>query len=608
VDTDELDRTFRALVAGAHPASHEMSIRLRGDDALAEELDAIAGAVGAPRFALHDGELIAWTKPYGNPWALHGDLASMRALSARIPARRFEVELEPEAGSGVLQAGVFTGVPFAALDAWVRSHPRPRLAGCDVRATLTCWGSRSACAAISTRVARGGGAALAELPGGLAISIDRADRIVDVVGSVLREIEGGQRGAWRAELVLTGDAAWRCQISEFMAGVQLRLVLGELLRDVPPVPEPPPAAIVLAPAPRLAELALPEQLQLELAEDDWRALGRDGSFVAVSAPPQHVSADGRHRLQVRGHDPPRMQRTDAATGAMHDVPAGADPYRRTALGFIGPELVLIETALQLGRIRKRIVVHAFDGAERTSRMFIHPAGLTLDPEAGRVHVVAERDGVPELRAVDLARFEETVVHVFEGGPPPGAPGRTGPVVPRQLFVHDGVLLGVVSGRDTALVRYAAGGADVIARVCGSLEYVIRDEASLTLVTAEVDRSVADRCETFLHRLALGGEQLGTVRLGTARTERFAAAGAWRAWHGRDTGRVAVYEGLAPCDEVAVPSGHRVAALAMSPGGALACVLDAVDGDTALLAVARRGRQAQIALPASARIRWHAPVG
>jgi hypothetical protein len=35
------------------------------------------------------------------------------------------------------------------------------------------------------------------------------------------------------------------------------------------------------------------------------------------------------------------------------------------------------------------------------------------------------------------------------------------------------------------------------------------------------------------------------------------------------------------------------------------VLDAVDGDTALLVVARQGRRTEVAWPASASVRWQA---
>ena len=58
-------------------------------------------------------------------------------------------------------------------------------------------------------------------------------------------------------------------------------------------------------------------------------------------------------------------------------------------------------------------------------------------------------------------------------------------------------------------------------------------------------------------------------------------------------------------EIPVPPGHRLSSLALLPGGALAGVLDAVDGDTALLVVARQGRRAEVALPASASVRWQA---
>jgi hypothetical protein len=60
--------------------------------------------------------------------------------------------------------------------------------------------------------------------------------------------------------------------------------------------------------------------------------------------------------------------------------------------------------------------------------------------------------------------------------------------------------------------------------------------------------------------------------------------------------------------IAVLSGHRLSSLAMSPCGVLARVLDAVGGDTALLVVAREGRHAQVALPASAGVRWQATDG
>ncbi|HEX3764230.1 MAG TPA: hypothetical protein VHW23_36300 [Kofleriaceae bacterium] len=627
MDGHALDRCLQALVVPDYPSTLGVTIRPIGiEGESTEELDRIADTIGGEWCSRRHGEkgLVIRVRTSWNPWALHAALVRMCAWSERVPSQRLEVDfVHPGLVNemkiqvrGTLRAGVFTSgnVPLAELDAWVSAHPRPRLAGHRVRATLFCWTPRTSQLRRSARsqAEPRNQVEIAELPGGLAFFIQRADCIAPVT----REIGPAMPLTGTFELVLRGDAAWRCRVSDQITAHMLRLLLNDLLRDVPPSePAPACAEIVLPPAPALGKPGPSEQLQLELEDGDWRVLAPDGSFASMPWPTRHVSADGRYRVQVsaddryrfRGHRhaPPQIRLTDTVTGAVRDVQPDGRRYPRVPLGFVGSELVMVEHANWLDD-RERIVLHAPDGTERTSREFDEIMVFTLDPEAARAYLVASRvpalwtaGDVPKLLAIDLHRFEETVLQTFPGAVPSSVPWGRDP----HLLCHGGELFGLHSARETTLVRYARG-VEVIARVGGELDHASLDGATLTLVTADLDLA-ADRCETFLHRLTLTGDWLGTVRLGLEPSVRFAAAGPWLAWHGRDSGRIVHYEGLEPCDEIAVPSGHRVSDLAVSPSGALACVLSATDRDTALLVVARDGQRTQLELPVSARVSWRA---
>src|SRR5258707_7972519 len=84
-------------------------------DKLADELDAAARELGAPSFAIHEGQLWSFAKVYGNPWNTHDVLASLCRLSSRVPDRSFEVSLDPDGSEGTLRSGELLGIPVAPL-------------------------------------------------------------------------------------------------------------------------------------------------------------------------------------------------------------------------------------------------------------------------------------------------------------------------------------------------------------------------------------------------------------------------------------------------------------------------------------------------------------
>ncbi len=577
MDGATLDRYMRGLLDEKLPCPKELFVRIEGaaDDALADELATAADELGAPRFMISDGALITWAKTWGNPWDLHDAMTGLRALSARFPTLVFAIDLAPDGPAGQLRAGAFVDLPFADLASWVAGHPRPRFAGVDLRATLTVRSSRTVLAKLRDELAAL--APITEIRGGLALAIDRADHVASLTDRAIRAVAFAD-DAWRLEIELTGALTWRHTVTDFVGALALKCLLATLLRGVPSPPgpiavdEPIPD---LVPAPALARIALPDVLEVEIAERRWVMRSADGAFTPVPA-----------------------------SELAPDLGIAPSAYRRRELGKLGGDRILVDTALDLGRIRKRLVVRAPDGTERSSRDFINTTGPELDLAGARAFLIAERDGVPELRVVDLAIFAETCLCSFADV-----------AAPDQLLFH-GALYGLVRDRTaTRVVRYADGTPEVIAEVAGAFELCTR-LGEVILIQACVlefdhDRNRVLRHDSLLHEVSLATGRVRSVPLGPGRCDSVRRTGVWLAWSGSGLDVVRIFEGLELRRELPIPPGHQLRSLAISSSGAVARVLTddlsarTVDEvpRTIVLEVARGDELATCAMPMPLTVEW-----
>lgn len=565
---------MRALVAADVPRPKEIFVRLAGaTDELADQLAEIAHEVGCPPFSIDGDELVTWAKVHGNPWDTHDVLAALAALSRRVSLRTFSVVLDPDGTAGALRDGKLTGIAFAPLAAWVTAHPRPRHAAADVRAGLRVRG-------VDEVELAGLDATASQVAGELAIEVARTDHIAPAVRRVVQGVAFLDE-PWRVELTLTGGIAWRHAFARFIEGVELEQLIGTLLADVPRPQTLPPPPIALPRSPELAAFA--PDLALEELDGTLLAPGPDGEFAPVARAPSLWSSD--RRFAVRWSGPELVEWIDVAAGVTRDVHAAPAPYSRRPLGFAGDALVLIETDLELGRIRSRLVVHPPDGHERTSRAFVNPSAIGIVDER-TVALDAERDGTAELLAIELATWSETRLRAGD------------PVRPSEILGHAGATLGILGTRDaTTIVRYPS--AEPLHALAGALERVHRDGDVLWILTSEHDDG--QRFVTHLHRVGLADGRVATHELGRARTDLYRFAGAWLAWYGRDLRAIRRFEHGEPRGELAIPAGYRWDDVALAPDGALAVTFT---GDDTVLEVWRGERHLRVALPEPLGLRFN----
>lgn len=555
----QLDDTMRALLAADLVRPKEIFVKLAGaGDALADQLGTAARELGIPPFAISDGELWSFVSVRGNPWDTHDALTALRALSQRFSDLGFELGLDPE-GTGTLRAGELTGIAFGPLARWVAAHPRPRHSRGDVRAALGIRATRTTIAKLREE--------LADYASSDGLVIDRTDRIAYVLGNVVRRLVFEPEG-WHCELVLRGGIDWRYTVSDFRAAYELECLVGTLFAEVQPMPEPERAPGELPRAPEIARVLGTDQLLVTALSGKYAALLPDGRFVPVPAPPRYWSDD--RSLAVRAEMRALLEWVDVETGEIRDVGAG----RRSAMGFAGSDLVLRESIFELGRIRTKLVVHARDGSERTTREFINTAGDSIvDPRT--IVLSAERDGVPELISIDLATLTETVVCSLRDQPEP-----------RVLYRHGDALIGLTRSKDLEIARYPSR--ELVATLPGSIERVWRDGDVIWIVAT---RRSDDAYRSFLHRITLADGSHQTIDLAPLRSNRAKVAGAWLLWQGFDDRVLRRFENGEPRGEVALPSAE-IWDFAISSTGAVAWV-----SAEHVLEVIRGDARARVELPA-----------
>jgi hypothetical protein len=581
--------------------------RLAGQ--LNEALAEIARAEGmeGSHFSIRSGSLSLWEKVRWNPWSLHQVMDHLAKLSQRFPDLVFSVEFEePDRGGGTLRGGEYEGVPFSHLDRWVARFPPPDLSESFSSCSLRCAVSAAMAERLRERL---GNSDL--VPDGLRISaIDRADGI-DIVAEaeapgraflllllasrVLHEVSL-DASEWVCRVSFDGSFEWNRVVTSYTEAADLRLLLGESAGRATreQEPEPPPPPLTLARLEGAAGVLQGEEVEFEDPHGRYARLASDGSFVPTGLPPRVRSSDGRYTVSFRpGADRSTLEWADRDDATTRNVSSKTAEFDRWPLGFIGHDLVIVESSIRIGYIRQRFVLHAPGGAERAGQVHINSRRIALDDVGARMFLIAELDGVRTLLQVTAASLEQQVLHTFADDEQE----------PRELIAFRGALFGVFRDRrETTFSRFDESGFRRFATIPEMLDLDIIMDGSLAYAITREPSDTGDERPSHVHEVSMiDGQVRSTTPSGDGaaigRVERLATGGRWIAlvssWQARSS--VHLLEAGEPRRAFAVPSGHVVSGIAVSATGALALAIR--QGDRPGLVLVRGEQEATFALPA-----------
>jgi hypothetical protein len=611
-----LDRYLDSLARDREllrPKTVQVGVAAPAIDRLAEQLNealseiARAEEMEGSHFSILSGRLSLWEKVRWNPWSLHRVMVQLGTLSQRFPDLVFSVEFEePDHGGGTLRNGEYQGVPFTHLDRWVARFPPPDLGESFSSCSLRCAVSAEMAERIRERVDRSD-----LVPEGLRSSTtDRADGI-DIVAeaeapdrafllllfaSRVLHVVSLDASDWECQVSFDGSFEWNRVVTSYPQAADLRLLLGESTgrstREQEPEPAPP--TLLLPRFDGAAALLQGEEVELEDPHGRHVRLVSDGSFVPTGLPPRVQSSDGRHAVSFQpGADRSKLVWTDREAGATRNVSSRTAEFDRWPLGFIGHDLVIVESSIRVGYIRQRFVVRDPGGAERAGPVHLNSRSIALDDVGARMFLIAELEGVRTLLQVSAASLEQQVLHTFAEDEQE----------PRELIVFRGSLVGVFRDRrETTFSRFDGSGFRPFATIPEMLDLDIMMDGSLAYAITREPSDTGEERPSHVHEVSMvDGQVRSTTPSGEGppigRVERQAACGRWIAlqssWQARSS--VHLLEAGQARLVFVVPSGRAVSGIAVSETGGLALAIS--EGDRPGLLLIRGEREASFALPA-----------